>query len=167
MNRSLLRTFSTAVVAAVASLVLSACGTGFGAQTNQQYQASIGANLRTGDLHLYNALFVDNGDGTATFSASALATDDLSISVATVTPTSGSPITVTLAEPVELPADELVTFGSAGEIVVESADVTAGGYTEITLSGDGGDATLEVPVVERISDYESVARTPAEPTAAE
>ena len=64
-----------AALAAIATLGLAGCaGTGMDAQTNAQYQPGIGANVRSGSIQLFNALAVDNGDGTATFSMSIRAT---------------------------------------------------------------------------------------------
>ena len=67
---------AAALLAATAALGLSACsGTGMDAQTNAQYQAGVGANVRSGPIQVYNALAVDNGDGTATLSAAILNRD--------------------------------------------------------------------------------------------
>src|SRR4051794_5238829 len=69
-----------AAAAAVAMVALGGCsGTGMDAQTNAQYQSGVGANVRTGSIQLYNALAVDNGDGTATFSASILNRDETAV----------------------------------------------------------------------------------------
>src|SRR5689334_1587221 len=62
-----------ALLATTAAFGLSGCaGTGMDAQTNAPYQSGIGANVRSGSIQLFNALAVDNGDGTATFSAAIL-----------------------------------------------------------------------------------------------
>ena len=66
-----------ATTLAVSALALAGCtATGVDAQTNQQYQPGVGANLRTGEMHLYNALAVDNGNGSATLSTVVLNTTD-------------------------------------------------------------------------------------------
>ena len=61
VRRRLAATFATTTL-----LALSACG--FDAQTNQQYQAAVGANLY-GDVDVLNSVLVANDDGSATVSA--------------------------------------------------------------------------------------------------
>lgn len=148
-------------LAVAAPFALSACGTSFGAQTNQQYQAGVGANLRTGELQAFNALFVDNGDGTATFSGALLAFDeDQTISSVAVDETEAE-----LAEPIELTVNELATLGGEAEIVLRNDEVTAGDYVTITFTATpAGAVSLKVPVVARTETYDSVAEAP-KPTA--
>ena len=54
------------LLAAAAAIALGGCaGTGTDAQTNAQYQAGVGANVRTGTIQLYNALATVEFDATA------------------------------------------------------------------------------------------------------
>lgn len=150
------RTIAAIALAVSAPFALSACGTSFGAQTNQQYQAGVGANLRTGPVGVYNGLFVDNGDGTATFSGGLLATEAQTIESVTVDGAAKK-----LARPISLKPGALLTLGSAGEIIVRS-DIAAGDYVTINFAATpGGDVSLEVPVVRRTDMYADVARRPA------
>jgi len=166
------RRIAAIALVAAAPFVLSACGTSFGAQTNQQYQPSVGANLRDTDVpvQIYGGLLVDNDDGTATFSGVLLARgdDDQTLTSAEITPSAsdtnatpaGSPTTVKLASPLDLPAETPVRLGDEGEIIVKSDDLTAGEYALITLELDSGEqVSLNIPVVVRTSTYDSVSKS--------
>jgi hypothetical protein len=167
VNRSISRAAAATALVVLAPFALSACGTSFSAQTNQQYQAGVGANLRQGDLQVYNGLFVDNGDGTATFSGGLLARgDNQSLTSATITPKTGPAIDVTLSAPIELPGEKLVTLGTTAEILISDKAVTAGDYVKITFKSDTATAMIDVPVVARTPEYDSVARTAAVPAPA-
>lgn len=149
------RTIAAIALAVSAPFALSACGTSFGAQTNQQYQAGVGANLRTGPIGVYNGLFVDNGDGTATFSGGLLSDEAQTIESVTVDGAAKK-----LARPISLEPNALLTLGTAGEIVVRS-DVAAGDYVTISFAATpGGDVSIEVPVVTRTEMYADVAKRP-------
>ncbi|RLV54888.1 hypothetical protein D9V41_13795 [Aeromicrobium phragmitis] len=163
------RLAATALVA-TAPFVLSACGTSFNAQTNQQYQPGIGANVRDLDapVQVYNGLFVDNGDGTATFSGALLARgeDERIVESVEVTPEEGQSVEAVLPGTLRLPAEVLVPVGEAGEIFVESPAVRAGYYVSMTLTLASGDqVSLRVPVEPREEMYASVAQTPSTPEA--
>lgn len=164
------RRIAAIALVATAPFVLSACGTSFGAQTNQQYQASVGANLRDLDspVQIYNGLLVDNEDGTATFSGALLARGDEDQQIESVEITAsdsdtnatpaGTPTTVELGEPLQLPAETLVPVGADGEIIVEDDQIEAGGYALITLElASGEQVSLNIPVVVRTSMYDSIA----------
>ncbi|SKB08030.1 hypothetical protein [Aeromicrobium choanae] len=149
------RTLAAITLAVAAPFALSACGTSFGAQTNQQYQAAVGSNLRTGPIGVYNGLFVDNADGTATFSGGLLSTEDQTIESVTVDGAAKK-----LARPITLKPNTLLTLGAAGEIVVKS-DIAAGDYVTISFAATpGGDVSIEVPVVARTEMYADVAKRP-------
>jgi hypothetical protein len=151
-------------LALAATLGAAGCTlTGVDAQTNQQYQAGAGANLRTGEVHLYNALAVDNGDGTATLSTVILNTTDetqkLDGAAAEVTD-DGSPVDVETAPAIIGPQDTFDT-GPAATVVFTSDDMTAGDYITITLLFDkAGEVSIQAPVVKRTAMYQDVATTP-------
>ncbi|OUZ07459.1 hypothetical protein BHE97_16725 [Aeromicrobium sp. PE09-221] len=170
------RRIAAIALVAASPLVLSACGTSFSAQTNQQYQQSIGANLRDIDapVQIYNGLFVDNGDGTATFSGALLArAEDQVVESVEVTASgtdvnatpSGTPTLVDLPNGIELRAELLAPVGADGEIIVEDDEIVEGRYALLTLNlASGGQVSLNVPVVARSEMYSSVAtesRTPS------
>ncbi|MCL3838535.1 hypothetical protein [Aeromicrobium duanguangcaii] len=150
------RTIATVALALTAPFALSACGTSFGAQTNQQYQASEGSDLRTGPVHVYNGLLVDNGDGTATFSGGLLATEEQTIEAVSLEGDAKK-----LPRPITVKPNQLLTLGAEGEIVVKLFEVTAGDYVTISFAATpGGDASIDVPIVARDSMYDSVAKRP-------
>ncbi|MET0929075.1 MAG: hypothetical protein ABWX74_06125 [Aeromicrobium sp.] len=161
------RRLSAATLAVIAGLTLSACGTGFGAQTNQVYQPAVGANER-GDVESHNTQLVGNGDGSATLSAAIVNTldDDQTLTGVEVTNEDGESLTVRAPKiALPLPAGQLVTLGSVDTagvyVVTEGAE--AGDYVKVTLSfSDSGPLTIQAPVVaraEHAAEYEDVAGT--------
>lgn len=163
------RRLTAASMILAASLGLSACGTGGGAATNQQYQPGIGANLRTGDVQLYNALLVAGSDDTLAFSAGVLNTTDSpqTLESVTITPLGGSgSVTADPATDVELAPRQLFTIGRAGELAgIDGATLPVGRYADVTLTfSDAGEVEISVPVVARNASYADVAETPPSDT---
>ena len=163
------RRLTAASMILAASLGLSACGTGGGAATNQQYQPGIGANLRTGDVQLYNALLVAGSDDTLAFSAGVLNTTDSpqTLESVTITPLGGSgSVTAEPAADVELAPRQLFTVGRAGELAgIDGATLPVGRYADVTLTfSDAGEVEISVPVVARNASYADVAETPPSDT---
>lgn len=135
---------------------------GFDAQTLQQYQPGVGANVNTGQVQLYNALAVDNGDDTATLSAVVLnATDETQkLASATATTSDGARVEVETAPAIVGPRDTFNT-GPAATVVFSGGAVDAGRYVTLTLTfDDAGEVAVEAPVVERTAMYSSVAAKP-------
>lgn len=150
-------------LAAVAALSLAGCaGTSYDAQTNAQYQPGVGANVRTGSIQLYNALAVDNGDGTATFSAAILNRDDTSAKLtgATAKASDGTKVDVTTA-PAIVGAGKVFNTGKAGAILLSDKKLTAGDYVTVSLTFNGGrKVRVDAPVVARNAIYDDVATGP-------
>ncbi|MEO6605477.1 MAG: hypothetical protein ABIN55_07670 [Aeromicrobium sp.] len=148
-----------ATFAATALLALSACG--FEAQTNQQYQAAVGANSH-GDVDVLNAMLVANEDGSATVSAAFVnkTEDEQALSSVTVTTMDGEELPVrSLKLALPLPANVLTNLGFAtdagGHTVIQGAE--AGYYVKVTFSfTDAAPVTMELPVVARTADYEKI-----------
>lgn len=164
------RRLTAASMILAASLGLSACGTGGGAATNQQYQPGIGANLRTGDVQLYNALLVAGSDDTLAFSAGVLNTTDSpqTLESVTITPLGGSgSVSADPATDVELAPRQLFTIGRAGELAgIDGATIPVGRYADVTMTfSDAGEVEISVPVVARNTSYADVAETPPSDTA--
>ena len=149
-----------ALLAATAALGLGGCaGTGMDAQTNAQYQAGVGANVRSGPIQLYNALAVDNGDGTATFSAAILNRDKTpaKLTGATAHGSDGTAVDATTA-PAIIDAGQLFNMGKAGAVILADKGLVAGEYVTVKLSFDGGrTVSVEAPVVARSAIYDEVA----------
>ncbi len=162
-SRPRLRIAAT-TLALAATLGGAGCtATGVDAQTNQQYQPGVGANLRTGEVQLYNALAVDNDDGTATLSTVILNTTEetqkLDGARATVSSADG-PVEVETAPAIIGPHDTLNT-GPAATVVFTGGDLSAGDYVTVTLIfDDSGEVTIEAPVVARSPMYADVATEP-------
>lgn len=155
---------------AAALLALGACG--FDAQTNQQYQAAVGANLH-GDVDVLNALLVANEDGSATVSAGFVNNTDSeqSLSSVSVTTMADEELAVRgLRAQLPLPEGKLATLGfnsdAGGFRVTEGAE--PGYYVKVTFSfTDSAPVTIETPVVARTAAYDKVSGEdplPAEPT---
>jgi hypothetical protein len=156
------------VVAAVAapalSMSLSACGN---AQTDEQYQPGVGANVRSGPVQLFNALAVANGDETATVSVAIRNETSKPIRLISASGrlSNGKKVTTTVS-PAIIAAEETVSTGPAGSVILEAPDLAAGQYVTLTLKFSAGNsATVEAPIVERISIYDDVATGPGGETA--
>lgn len=149
-----------AIVAAAAALGLGGCaGTGMDAQTNAQYQAGVGANVRSGSIQLFNALAVENGDGTATLSAAILNRADTpaKLTGATARGSDGSAVKATIAPAIVDPG-QLFNTGKAGAVILQDKELQAGEYVTVKLTFDGGrSVSVEAPVVARNAIYDEVA----------
>ena len=157
-----LRSAAATLLAATAIALAGCSGTGVGAQTNQQYQAGVGANLRTGQVQLYNALAVDNEDGTATLSAVIVNTSEETqkLDAASATTSDGTSVDSQIAPAIVGPGDSFDT-GPAATVVFSGGDMKAGDYVTLTLAFDkAGDVTVDVPVVTRTEMYSDVAENP-------
>ena len=165
VRRRLAATFATTTL-----LALSACG--FDAQTNQQYQAAVGANLY-GDVDVLNSVLVANDDGSATVSAGFVnnTDDEQGLSSVSVTTMDGNELAVRgLRLLLPLPRDRLSSLGlasdSGGFRVTEG--LKAGYYAKVTFSfTESAPVTVETPVVSRTAEYDKVVGNeplPTEPT---
>jgi len=162
--RSLRPRVAAATLFAATAVALAGCtGTGVDAQTNQQYQAGVGANLRTGQVQLYNTLAVDNGDGTATLSTVIVNTTDEAQKLDAASATamgSGEQVDVEAAPAIIGPGDSFNT-GPAATIMLSGGAVEAGDYVTVMLAFDkAGEVTIEAPVVTRSKMYSEVAKEP-------
>lgn len=155
MSNRRLRIAATAIALA-STFALSACSSNFGAQTNHSYQAAVGSNVRSGPIQVFNALFVDNQDGTATFSGALLSPEGSQEIVSA----NAEGAEVTLAAPITLEEQTLLTIGAEGEIIASLDPSAVGRNIKLTLTGaDGDSVTVSAVVVERTEMYDSVAKT--------
>lgn len=158
MSTARRRRLTAASLAVTAALSLSACGTSFGAQTNQVYQPGVGANER-GDVSSYNTLLVGNADGSATISASLLNNvDDQTLTSVEVT--KGDEALQVRSPRIALPLTsgvptQIGTENTAAFVVAEGAE--PGNYVTITFTfSDSSPLTVQAPVVTRTAEYSSV-----------
>lgn len=163
---------SAAVAAAAVVLALGACGTSFDAQTNQRYQAGIGADLRDSPVQVLGAMLVSDEDGNATLSATLLnksGTDQRLTDVRLV----GSDgeeleLTSTSSEDLVLTDQTARTLGSVSDDneaqqskVYTTSGVTPGLYYTLTLTFDeAGEVEIYLPSVVRNAIYDDVAPAP-------
>jgi hypothetical protein len=157
--------------------ILGACG--FGAQTDQPYQAAVGVNDRTGDVYVLNALIVSGTDGSGTFAGTLVNKTDALVQVGPVT---GEGITSETGggDTLTVPAFGKNNLGEAGETVPPAKLTIAGSkdaivpgkYVKLTLTfSSGPPVTMTVPVVGVTADYTDVplpatkAATPEKPDA--
>ena len=165
------RRLAAAALATTALLTLGGCGTGFSAQTNQVYQAGVGANHR-GEMDVLNTLFVANEDGSATLSAAIVNNTDSEEELASITATTldGKELAVrnTKLKAQPIPAGDLTLVGRASDTQAFwiSEGATAGDYVRVTLIfKDAAPVTIEAPVVARKAEYDKVVDAPTpEPT---
>lgn len=146
----------------MAALALGGCSdTNFSAQTNQQYQPAIGANVR-GDVDVLNTLLVANPDGSATLSAGVVnqSDDDDSVTGVTAATLGGDTLTVTTpATDMPLPSQQIVPLGkSGGTGVYAVSGAPIGKYVRLTLTfATAPPAVIEAPVVTRGEYYADIA----------
>ncbi|MGI8676395.1 MAG: hypothetical protein ACR2JT_05610 [Nocardioidaceae bacterium] len=144
---------------------LAGCGTGFGAQTVQVYDAGAGVNARGGGVDVLNALIVANEDGTGTLSVSLLAKFGDGDELTTVDASDGpdQPIEVTQSvQPLPICSTRLTIVGPDAAVTF-SGDFVDGQTVTLALTfADAAPVTMQVPVVARgdTDIYDSVAETP-------
>ena len=144
---------------------LTGCGTGFGAETNKQYDAAVGSNHRGGAVDVLNALFVDNADGTATLSAALLNKDASGhiLRSVSITGADRTPLAFTMTAPHELSPQTIYSPGKDGDIIM-TGSFPAGGFVKITFTfEDVAAVTVDAPVVTRTAMYDPVAKVSAVP----
>jgi len=169
------RRIAATALATTALLTLGGCGTSFDAQTNQVYQAAVGADHR-GEIDVLNTLFVANDDGSATLSASIVNNTDAEnkLTSVEVTTLKGQQLPVSSTEK-QLPIKPgiLSLVGGAADAggLWISKGATAGDYVKVTLTFDkAAPVTIETPVVTRTEEYAKVVGAPSPtptPTATE
>jgi hypothetical protein len=163
------RRIAATAFATTALLTLGACGTSFNAQTSKVYQAAVGADHR-GELDVMNTLLVANDDGSATLSTSIVnnTKEPQELSSVSATTLGGEELQVTDPTKLALPSGVGTIVGglasTSGFWITQGAD--AGHYVRLTLTfTNAAPVTIEAPVVNRTSEYDSVAEAPApEPT---
>jgi copper(I)-binding protein len=159
------RRLTAVSLTAIAGLSLTACGTSFGAQTNQVYQPAVGTNVR-GQVESHNTLLVANRDGSATLSAAVVSNlkTEQTLTGVTVTDQQGKALTVRKPKAaLTLPSRALTTIGGEDPdsvfIVAEGAE--PGDYVDVTYTfSDSSELVVDAPVVaraEHAAEYEDVA----------
>jgi copper(I)-binding protein len=150
------------VAALLAAPVLSACGSNFGAQTDQVYIPADGVNSREGTVDVLNALIISEEPGSGRLVAGLAnnsSEEDALVDVQGAGDDQG--VEVQLTE-TEIPASGLVQLADpdAEEVVLVTGEddaVRAGTFVRLTFTFESSDSVeLNVPVLAPGSDYEDV-----------
>ena len=165
MSHAARRRLIAVSLTAVAGLSLTACGTSFGAQTNQVYQPAVGTNVR-GQVESHNTLLVANRDGSATLSAAVVSNlkTDQTLTGVTVTDQQGKALTVRKPKAaLTLTSRVLTTIGgeTPDSVFVVTSGAEPGDYVDVTYTfSDSSELVVDAPVVARAdhaAEYEDVA----------
>jgi copper(I)-binding protein len=134
--------------------MLAACG--FGAQTDQVYQAAAGSNNRDGVVDVLNALIVSDTDGQGTFAGTLVNKGTSKDTLVSVTGATGT-------VDVDVPAGQAVNLATEGQVRLQSDDIKPGDYVTLTLQFSSGQTTeIAVPVMAHSGDYADVPVGPTE-----
>jgi hypothetical protein len=144
----------------LAAPALSACGTSFGAQTDQVYNPARGTDNRSGMVDVLNALVVSGSDGSGAVVATLVNNDQLKGDSLKAVAGAGadSGITVTPGGTTDIPADGLLNLATSGSIGARGKAIVPGAFVRLRFSFDRAEAvTLDVPVVSADDpDYKGV-----------
>jgi hypothetical protein len=163
VNVTLRRSVAVAVLALTPAL--SSCG--FDRPTDQVYTPGVGVNERSGQVDVLHALVVSGADGSGTVVANLVNNDQSEADELTRIAGAGEDqgITVTLEQPVEIPAGGSVQLIDDNEISVEGEAITSGAFVELSFAFERGETvTVDVPVVARRGDYAEVPVPSVAPT---
>ena len=147
---------------AVGALIplLSACtSVGLGAQTGQVYIAADGANNRTGDVYVLNAVVVSGADGAGTLVTTFVNENDQRSDLVTNITSATDTVTGTFPP---IPAGGFVNLADLAPLFVTGSDVVAGGYVTLTFDfSSATPVTMDVPVVAPTGEWASIQLPPA------
>lgn len=142
------------------SIVLTACGASFGAQTTKPYQPAEGTNADSGPIAVRNMLVLADEEGKGELHAGIVNKgdeDDTLVGIASAPSTEPDsqdpatpPATVTFGnvKPVELKANELVTLPPAEGQPITVTGAKPGDIINVVLTfGKAGPITTEIPVL--------------------
>jgi len=135
--------------------LLAACtSVGLSAQTGQVYIPADGANNRTGEVAVLNAVVVSGQDGAGTLVTTFV--DQKTEQADLVTNITSKNDTVTGTFP-PIPAGGYVNLADLAPIFVTGSDVVAGGYVTLTFDfSSAGPVTMDVPVVAPTGEWASI-----------
>ena len=156
---------------AAASLVIAVPvlgGCGFGIQSDQVYQPSVGVNDRSGTVDVLGAVVVSGLDGQGTLVASLVnkskSTADTLISVTPTDTSSG--VTTRLESPIEVAPASLVNLADKGAVSVTGSSITAGKFVELQLKfSSGQQVDMDLPIVDQSGYYADIEPANPSPTA--
>lgn len=155
---------------AIASLLLvpllGACG--FNVQTDQVYQAAVGADNRDSTIDVLNAVVVTNGDGAGTFAGSLVNNTGTADTITDLTADDG--VSVLVGGPVDIAPYGLVNMSRLLErsgnipLVLQGEPVVAGSYLTLTFTFANADpVTIMAPIVDNTGEGQDYAEVPLLP----
>ena len=155
---------ASGVALGAAALVISACGTGFDAQTTRVYNAPAGADLRGPDVDALGSTVVLTGAASSTLVTGLVGpvdSDDALVGVE-VTGAEGTTYTATVeGGELAIPAGELVQTADEAPIVIAGEGLLAGRLVMVRLTFErGAPVGGYVPIVTREGIYADIP-TPA------
>lgn len=167
--RSVRRRGGTLLGALVIALGPVACG--FEVQTNQPYTPEKGVNVDAGpasSVKIRNLMVVSRAPGEGFLSATMTVSQEdalTGVMGAALKPdgTPGTPLTVTVANPVELGEGALVVLTDRPLITVKSADLLAGLEAQVVLQfREVGEVTTTAPVVDgNQPEFQTISASPS------
>lgn len=154
-------------LALVLGLVWTMAACGFDVQTNQPYTPADGVNLDVNTLKLRNMMVLSDADGEGFFAGSMVDSTAEQLTAVAGVPVNadgslGSPLEITLNEPITLPVNQLVTITQLARIPVVGEGLKPGLEAKLTMTfSRSGVVELIVPVVDSTYQaYETVSPTP-------
>jgi hypothetical protein len=145
-----LRRVLAAAAVVLAAPVISSCGVGFGAQTDQIYNPSAGTDDRSGAVDVLNALIVSAHDGSGTVIATLVNNNQTRADRLTGISGTGSnsSVRVQAGGATTIPPNGLVNLADQGSISITGKNVVPGRFIDLTFSFQhGASATLSTLVV--------------------
>ena len=146
-----------AFVAVLIAPALVACG--FGAQTDQIYQAAQGVDDRTTSVKILNAVVVAAQDGSGTFAGSFVNESD---EVQTLDGVTGEGVTAAKTTDIEVTSQRLLNLGDPVEgpdgeavplLTLTGTPIEIGRFVRLTFTFSGaGNVVVNVPVVSAESE---------------
>ncbi|MBA2558437.1 MAG: hypothetical protein H0V07_00855 [Propionibacteriales bacterium] len=147
---------------AVAAALVTGCGAGFQAQSQQIYQPAVGVNDRSGSVYTINTLVVTDGKGDGTIIAALInqARQDDTLHEVSATDGSSKALAVKpLAHGgVALASGQSVQLADSGAVRVSGKSLEAGSLVTVTFTfAQAAPITVDAPVVSnRSSVYSNV-----------
>lgn len=153
-----------------AAMLLTGCG--FDAQTLQPYTPAHGVNTEAGVVKVRNLLVVSDGAGNNVVSASVLSSADDRLTDVQIVPVlasgeAGTPLTVSTATPIRLPANQLVVLTDLEPLVQATGELTPGLTARVVMSFASGERADTIAPVQSFENsiYSTLSPKPAPPTA--
>lgn len=156
-----LRRGLAAAALVLAAPMLTACG--FNVQTDQDYQAGIGVNDRTGEVDVLNAVVVSAEKGTGQFLATFVNTSTKD-SIRVLSVESGTQSSV-LGQ--KLLPETALNLAQEAPVSVSGDDVAPGKFVKVTIDFDNGQQTVvNAPIVANQAEFADFGKVPEDtPTA--